>query len=308
MIYFNQLKVKFKIYFLYLHRMGKYFDKLKERLMFKYRLVILDDETYEEQFSFKLSQLNVYVFGGLTVILLILLTSLIISYTPLREYVPGYASTEVKKKATILMDSLNVLNAKNFQNEAKMKAVIDVLTGNIKTNQYQANLDSLLKANKDSISKYSIFASKEDSLYRMSVENMDKYNVKPKKNSTHNLVLFAPVIGTITNKYDGKDQHYGIDIAVKKGTAIKSVEDGTVIFAEWSVDTGFVIIIDHGKNMISVYKHNSSLLKKAGDLVKSGEIIATAGSEGKLSTATHLHFELWYNGYSLDPTQFIVFE
>jgi murein DD-endopeptidase MepM/ murein hydrolase activator NlpD len=288
--------------------MGKYFDKLKERLTFKYRLVILDEETYEEQFSFKLSQMNVYVFGGIAIILLILLTSLVIAYTPLREYVPGYASTEVKEKAEVLIDSLEQLQMRNLQNEVKMQAVMDVLSGKVKTKEYLANLDSLLKANKDSISKHSIYASKDDSLYRQSIENQDRYNVSAKSNSKQSFVLFAPVTGTVTNKYKGKDQHYGIDIAVKSGTPIKSVEDGTVIFAEWSVDTGYVIIIDHGNNLISVYKHNSSLLKNEGDLVKSGEVVATAGSEGKLSTAPHLHFELWYNGYPMDPTQFIAFE
>ncbi len=288
--------------------MGKNFDKLKERLTFKYRLVVLDDETFEEQFSFKLSEINVYVYGGITLILLILLTSLVIAYTPLREYVPGYASTEVKEKAEILLDSLERLQLKNHQNETKMKAVMDVLTGNLKTKEYLANLDSLLKANQDSINKYSIYASKEDSLYRQNVENQDKFNVKNKSNTKQSLVLFSPVIGTITNKYEGRDGHFGIDIAVKSGTPIKSVEDGTVVFSEWSVDTGFVIIVYHGNNLISVYKHNASLLKKEGDLVKSGEIIATAGSEGKLSTAPHLHFELWYNGYAIDPTQFINFE
>lgn len=288
--------------------MGKYFDKLKERLTFKYRLVILDEETYEEQFSFKLSQINVYVFGGIAVILLILLTSLMIAYTPLKEYVPGYASTEVKEKAETLMDSLKTLEMKSVENEAKLMAVMNVLNGQVKTKDYITHLDSILKANKDSISKHSIYASREDSLYRQSVENQDKFNVKSTSSSKQGIVLFAPVTGTITTKYNGKDQHYGIDIAVKSGTPIKSVEDGTVIFSEWSVDTGFVIIIDHGNNMISVYKHNSSLLKSEGDLVKSGEIIATAGSEGKLSTAPHLHFELWYNGYPIDPTQFMVFE
>lgn len=288
--------------------MGKNFDKLKERLTFKYRLVILDEENYEEQFSFKLTELNVYVFGGIAVILLVLLTSLIIAYTPLKEYVPGYASTEVKEKASILLDSLDQLQEKNLQNEAKIKAVMDVLTGKIKTKDYLTNIDSLMKANKDSISKYSIYASKEDLKYRESIEDTDKFNVRSKSQSTHSLVLFAPVTGTITTRYDGRDNHFGIDIAVPRGTPIKSVEGGTVIFSEWSVDTGFVIIVDHGKNMISVYKHNSSLLKKAGEMVKSGEIIATAGSEGKLSTATHLHFELWYNGYPIDPTQFIAFE
>jgi murein DD-endopeptidase MepM/ murein hydrolase activator NlpD len=288
--------------------MGKRFDRLKERLTFKYRLVILDEETYEELFSFKLSELNVYVFGGTAIILLILLTSLIIAYTPLREYVPGYASNDVKEKAEILMDSLESLHEKSMQNDAKLTAVMNVLTGKVKTTEYLANLDSLLKANKDSISKHSIYASKEDSIFREDIAKADRFNIRTNNKNTKRIVLFAPVNGTITKKYSGKDSHYGVDIALIKGTPVKSVEDGTVIFSEWSVDNGFVIIVYHGNNLISVYKNNASLLKKEGDIVKSGEIIATSGAGGKFDGSPHLYFELWYNGYSVDPTQFMNFE
>lgn len=287
--------------------MRDYWSQLKEKLTFKYRLVIIDDDTFEEQFSFKLSRLNVYIFGGVSIILLILITSLVIAYTPLREYVPGYASTEVKEKAQILMDSLDVMNDLSLQQDAKMKAVMAVLTGNVKTKDYKTNVDSLVKANKDSIRNHKIFASKKDSLFRLEVENSDKFNINPGIKAKNDLVFFAPVSGTVTNEFNLREQHYGIDIATPKGTPVKAIEDGTVIFSEWSVDTGFVIIINHGKNVLSVYKHNSSLLKKEGDLVKTGEIIATSGSEGKLSNATHLHFELWYNGYPVDPRKFIHF-
>lgn len=288
--------------------MRDYLSQLKEKLTFKYRLVIIDDDTFEEQFSFKLSRLNVYVFGGVFIILLILITSLVIAYTPLREYVPGYASTEVKQKAQVLMDSLDVMYQKNVQQEAKMKAVMAVLTGNIKVEEYKTNVDSLVKANKDSIKNHQIYASKKDSLFRLEVENQDKFNINPAIKSKNSLVFFAPVSGPITKEYDLRKQNFGIDIATTKGTPVKSIEDGTVIFAEWSVDTGFVIIVNHGKNVISVYKHNATLLKKQGDLVKTGEIIATTGSEHKFTNTTHLHFELWYNGYPVDPKKFIHFE
>lgn len=287
--------------------MGKRFDKLKERLTFKYRLIILDEETYEEQFSFKLSELNVYVFGGTAIIVLILLTSLIIAYTPLREYVPGYASTEVKEKAEVLFDSLQTLQKKSFENDAKLMAAMNVLTGKVKTKEYLANLDSLLKANKDSISKHSIFASKEDSAFRVEFEKENRLNSKSNKNTNKGIVLFAPVNGTITKKYNEKNNQYGIDVAVQKGTPIKSVEAGTVIFADWSVDSGFVIIVYHGNNLISVYKYNASLLKMEGEMVRSGEIIAIAGGETKFNSAPRLYFELWYNGYPVDPTQFMNF-
>jgi murein DD-endopeptidase MepM/ murein hydrolase activator NlpD len=288
--------------------MGKKWDILKRKLTNKYRLVIMNEDTYEELLDFKLSRLNVYVVGGVFSILLILLTSLVISYTPLREYVPGYASTEVKERSAVLMDSLEILAKINEENVIQLQAIKNVLSGNINITDFHVNKDSLLKANRDTIKPSELLASKDDSVFRAEVESQDRYNVIPSQDTKNTLVLFAPVKGTITSTYEARSQHYGIDIAVPKNTPIKSVEDGTVIFSEWSVDTGFVIIIDHGNSLLSVYKHNASLLKKEGEKVKSGEIIATAGSEGQLSTATHLHFELWYNGYPIDPTQFIAFE
>ena len=288
--------------------MGEHFKFLKKKLTNKYRLVIMNEETYEEQVSFKLSRLNVYVLGGLFSIFLIILTSLLIAYTPLREYVPGYSNADVRTRSALLIDSLEILQQKNLENNIQLNAIKAVLSGDIKPVDVKAEVDSLVKVEKDSIKMEEMFASHEDSLFRAKVESEDRYNILPNQVEKHSMVFFEPVTGTVTGKFNADEHHYGVDIAVPKDTPVKAVEDGTVIFAEWSIDTGFVMIIDHGKSIISVYKHNAKLYKKSGDNVQSGEIIATAGSEGKLSNGTHLHFELWYNGYPIDPSQFIQFE
>lgn len=288
--------------------MGDRFEHLKKKLTNKYRLVIMNEETFEEQVSFKLSRLNVYVVGGVFSIFLIVLTSLLIAYTPLREYVPGYTTADVRSRSVILLDSLEILQEKNLENNLQLNAIKTILSGDIKVEDIKADVDSLVKAEKDTLKMEELLASREDSLFRAEIEKADKYNVMPNQIEKHSMVFFAPVTGSITDHFNAKEQHYGIDIAVPKNTPVKAVEDGTVIFSEWSIDTGFVIIVDHGRSIISVYKHNAKLYKKAGDNVKSGEIIAVAGNEGMLSTATHLHFELWYNSYPIDPSQFIQFE
>ncbi|PID68716.1 MAG: peptidase M23 [Flavobacteriia bacterium] len=288
--------------------MGDRFEHLKKKLTNKYRLVIMNEETFEEQVSFKLSRLNVYVVGGVFSIFLIVFTSLLIAYTPLREYVPGYTTADVRSRSVILLDSLEILQEKNLENNLQLNAIKTILSGDIEVEDIKADVDSLVKAEKDTLKMEELLASREDSLFREEIEKADKYNVMPNQIEKHSMVFFAPVTGSITDKFNAKEQHYGIDVAVPKNTPVKAVEDGTVIFAEWSIDTGFVIIVDHGRSIISVYKHNAKLYKKAGDNVKSGEIIAIAGSEGMLSTATHLHFELWYNSYPIDPSQFIQFE
>ena len=121
-------------------------------------------------------------------------------------------------------------------------------------------------------------------------------------------VLFSPVTGTISEAYNPQEKHYAVDIAVAKDTPIKAVADGTVILAEWTTQTGYVIVLDHGNGLISVYKHNSALTKSQGDLVESGEVVAISGNAGELTTGPHLHFELWSDGYPIDPTNFIDFE
>jgi len=287
--------------------MAKKISNLKQKLTNKYRMVILNEDTYEERFSFKLSRLNVYVFGGIIAILLIVLTSLLIAFTPLREYVPGYSSTELKKRATDLTYQLDSLEYIYRINDSKLSAMVSVLRGDESVTNYQNKIDSIIEVNKD-VNLQNLFASKADSIFRSNIDNQDTYNVYESKSAEISTTLFAPVTGTITTNFDSKDGHFAIDIATKKNAPIKAIADGTVIFSEWSVDTGFVIILDHGNSLLSVYKHNSQLFKKQSELVKSGEVIALAGSAGELSTATHLHFELWYNGYPIDPTNFMDFE
>ncbi|VAW26935.1 Lipoprotein NlpD precursor, partial [hydrothermal vent metagenome] len=140
------------------------------------------------------------------------------------------------------------------------------------------------------------------------VERTDRYSLFDQATKGSEIVFFAPVSGTITDGYNPEKKHFAIDIAVEMGTPVKSIADGTVIFAEWTADTGHVIIIEHTGGFISVYKHNTSLHKQQGDLVKSGEVIASAGNTGEFSTGPHLHFELWNEGYPVDPTNYIDFE
>jgi murein DD-endopeptidase MepM/ murein hydrolase activator NlpD len=144
--------------------------------------------------------------------------------------------------------------------------------------------------------------------FRLEIERADRYSIFDEAIRDTDVVFFAPVIGTLTDGYSPKSKHFAVDIAVESNTPVKSVADGTVIFAEWTATTGHVIIIEHNGGFISVYKHNTSLHKEQGDFVKSGEVIASAGNTGELSTGPHLHFELWSGGYPVNPTYYIDFE
>lgn len=280
--------------------------KISRKLLNTYRLVILNEDTFEERLSFKLNRLNVFVLVALSGLILTGLTILLIAFTPLREYIPGYSSTALKKQAVELNFKTDSLQQIIALNEKYYQSIKKVLKGEVETVEF--NRDSIISATKIEVSQSGLDPTREDSILRVKVDKEDKYNLFETATSQASFVLFPPVNGSISDDYDVGAKHYAVDIVVSKDTPIKATADGTVIFAEWTAETGFVIIIEHSKGLISVYKHNASLTKSQGDLVKRGEVIATAGSTGELTTGPHLHFELWSDGYPVNPTNFIDFK
>jgi len=280
--------------------------RLKRKLLDKYRLVVLNEETFEERISIKLTRLNVFVLASLSTIILIALTTILIAFTPLIEYIPGYSSTALKKKATELSYKTDSLQKVIEMNERYYASIKKVLQGDVSAADF--NRDSIIEAVKLEASEVDLNPTPEDSLLRQKVDKEDKYNLFESATSATNFVLFPPANGPISEPYNVKDKHYAVDIVVAKDSPIKSTADGVVIFSEWTATTGYVIIIEHSYGLISVYKHNASLTKTQGELVKAGEVIATAGNSGELSTGPHLHFELWNDGYPINPTNFIEFK
>ncbi|WP_440879948.1 M23 family metallopeptidase [Tenacibaculum sp. C7A-26P2] len=280
--------------------------KFKQKLTDKYRLVILNEDTFQERFSLKLSRLNVFVLGGLFSILLIVLTTLLIAFTSLREYIPGYSSTSLKKKATRLTYEADSLKSRLEVLEAYTSALKPVLTGEIKPEK----IDSIVNINDNGLDldESKLLATKKDSLFREQIESKDRFPLSDVNEDRAKNVFFAPLTGIISQSYDVKSKHYAVDIVSKKGTPVKAIADGTVIISEWTAATGYVIMIQHSNEFLSVYKHNGTLLKQQGEFVKSGEVIANVGSTGELTTGPHLHFELWNDGYSVNPTNYISFE
>jgi murein DD-endopeptidase MepM/ murein hydrolase activator NlpD len=280
--------------------------RITRKLLDKYRLVVLNEETFEERISFKLTRLNVFVLASLSTIILIVLTTVLIAFTPLREYIPGYSSTALKRQATELNYKTDSLQQAILMNEKYYASIKKVLQGDQSVVDF--NRDSIIQAVKLEASEVDLNPIFEDSILRQKVDKEDKYNLFESATSATNFVLFPPANGPISEPYNLKEKHYAVDIVVAKNTPIKATADGVVVFAEWTATTGYVIIIEHSYGLISVYKHNASLTKSQGDLVKAGEVIAAAGNLGELSTGPHLHFELWNDGYPVNPTNFIDFK
>jgi len=280
--------------------------RIAKKLLHKYRLVVLNEDTFEERFAIKLTRLNVFVIVSISTILLVAGTIFLIAFTSLKEYIPGYSSTALKKKATELNYKTDSLQQVINLNEQYYASIKRVLTGDVSTVEF--NRDSIIDAASIDAGQLNLTPSKEDSLLREVVDKEDKYNVFESGLSNANFVLFPPVNGSISEAYNAKEKHFAVDVVVAKDTPVKSTADGTVIFAEWTTQTGYVAIIEHSNDLISVYKHNASLTKQQGDLVKAGEVIALAGNTGELTTGPHLHFELWNKGYPVNPTNFIDFK
>ncbi len=280
--------------------------KIAKKLFTKNRLVILNEDTFEEIFSLRLTLMNVFVVATVGAILIIIITTYIIAFTPLREFIPGYASNKLKRDATELALKSDSLTQAVQKNDAYLKSIKRVLTGDL---DYAAlNKDSILATKIEPTEPENLQPSKAELQLRTAVEQEDKYNLFEKAQQKVDLVLFPPVKGLVTEKFSPKDKHFSVDIAVAKNTPVKAVQSGTVIFADWTPTNGNVIILRHNNGFLSAYKHAATLNASQGDVVKTGEVIAIAGSSGQDSTGIHLHFELWKDGYPIDPEQFIDFE
>jgi murein DD-endopeptidase MepM/ murein hydrolase activator NlpD len=250
----------------------------------------------------------------LAISLLVLLVTIgvyfLIAYTSLREYIPGYADFDTRMEFAENATKIDSLESSIRQQYEKIQIQNNILSGNV--DEYSKDHYRL----KDSIkiAKHSNIPikSKEDSLLRAEFEKDESFNVffdeegKVNKN-IRNILFFPPVRGIITEKFNALAGHPAIDIASTPSAGIKAVLEGTVIYADWSVNTGYTVVIQHKKNLISVYKHNSVLLKKIGNFVQAGETIAIIGESGELSHGPHLHFELWFDGNPVDPEKYIAF-
>jgi len=277
-----------------------------DKLVSKYRLVVLNENTFEEQVSFKLTRLNVFVLFSIASLVLITGTIFLIAFTPLREFIPGYSSTKLTSQANDLAYKTDSLFVKVSGNEQFYGAIKQVLKGEVKAEKF--DIDSIKESIEVDINNAKLTPSSEELKLRKEVDKIEKYSVQNATSFKSDYLFFPPVKGSVTSTFDFKQKHYAIDIAVAKNTPIKAVSRGIVIYSEWAPDTGYVLILKHKSGLTSVYKHNAKLIKFQGDHVTAGEVIAFAGSTGELSTGPHLHFELWDNGKALNPIKFIDFE
>jgi murein DD-endopeptidase MepM/ murein hydrolase activator NlpD len=264
--------------------------KLWDRLRDNYRISILDDENLEEVGSYNLSLLSFYIFISVVALLLSVMVISFIVFTPVKRLIPGYGDINDNKKFIELSRKVDALEEEVRAYDVYTLGLKNMLTGGIHNSSVE-KIDSL------------------EALKNIPPQMINQADVLESKRAKElNFLKFAvPVSGKISARFRPDIQHYGVDILAAKDSPIKSIMDGIVINADQSITTGNSVFIQHTKNLVSVYKHNSALLVKTGDIVKTGQAVAIIGNTGEMSTGPHLHFEMWYDGKYINPENYLTF-
>lgn len=291
-------------------------NPIKEVIKHKHRFVVMDTDTFKEKFSFQLSGINLFVTVGISVIVLVLLTTVLIAFTPLREWIPGYTNTRMVEQSYENMRHVDSLEIRL----AEQEWMISTLQAVLRDERLGGDFETLKQDSTSSLTQLSkvYHHTMEDSLLRAEVEREDnRYQVRGSvamapvtindNGSALSHLFFTPLKGKILRPFEKDGQHAGIDIAGAPGQAVYAAYSGTVISANFTSDEGYVVVIQHPGNVTSIYRNNDIVLKHRGDVVRAGDPIAHVASPNKGDASAYLHFELWVNGLSVNPEEYISF-
>ncbi len=268
-----------------------------------FRFAIINDNSLEEVFNIKFSRARLLWLTAAILLAISVIFVLLLGYTPLRNLIPGKSKTHVQNELIMMIQKADSLEKSLGNYSLYTKNLKKVLSDSV-------SLDSVQDLFKETfiVKELDFKPSVEDSILRAEVEAEESIslnsNLKEKK---LNSFFIKPVDGLITEGFNKKTGHFGVDIVSKKGAFISSIDDGMVLFSSWTHEFGYVLVIKHQNSFISFYKHNSEVFKSKGDYVKSGETIAIIGNSGKYSTGPHLHFELWKGSSPVNPLNYILF-
>jgi len=280
--------------------------KLITKLHHKYRLSIYNDSNLEEVWFLRLSRMNVLLVFGSLIILIIFGVTILISFTPLREFIPGYPDKNTRK--TIVTNALKVdsLERELSMWQRHLDNINKVLSG---------RPTDVIESKPDTTKKYKnldLNRSEEDAKLRAEVEAAERYKLsvfdKAKKpQGISGVKFYTPVRGKIVKPYNSQSGELGVLLSAAPNDLVLATLEGTVVSSGWSMDYGYTVVIQHNNNILSVYKYNSRALKKVGEKVRAGEAVAVVGAKQESKKESQLLFELWYNGVPINPQQYVIF-
>ena len=276
---------------------------VKKQTESNYRLVVMKEDSYQEKFDLSLSKRNIFLISFFVTFLVILTTSLIIFYTPVREYIPGYDTSKIRSQAIENLEKIDSLMSSLQKNEQFIESFSSTLKGESFNNKYE-NTNIITELD---LSELESNIQIEDSILRIFVDKEDKFNVIENENNQISLDLISPASGLISEGFNLADKHFGVDIVLKERSSVKSISDGIVLFSDWTLGSGYTLVIYHKNKLTSIYKHNQSVQVEKGEFVQSGQVIALSGNTGEFTTGPHLHLEIWDSQGPLDPEDLINF-
>ncbi len=286
-------------------RKNRKWNSFLQKMRFRYRVSIMNENTLEEAWYLRLSRFSVFIYVSFLIFLTFTLLALVIIYTPLKYYLPGYGNPDERLdiiNKTLQIDSL--LHQMEIQS-TYLDMVKGIVTGDL-------SKDSLLLSDSISLENRAevlMEKSKAEREFVEKYEEEEKYNLSAlvSKETKSVFVFFKPTKGVITSSFNPKEKAYGISMVTTPHETVVSVLSGTVIYTSYSLDYGWVMQVQHEENYLSIYKFNTQLLKKVGDYVKAGEAIAFTGDDRELKTGNHFYFELWQQGKAINPEEMIIF-
>ena len=275
----------------------------KKQIKNNYRLAVFNEDSYEEKFALSLSKRNIFLAISFITLFVILITTVFIFYTPVREYIPGYDTTKIRIQAIQNLEKIDSIMISLQKN----KQFIESFSSTINKQDFNSVYADNQNLQKVDLNELKVNINVEDSILRKIVEIEDRFNIIESENNKISIDLTSPASGLISEGFSFSDKHFGVDIVLKERTPVKSISDGIVIFSAWTLNYGYTVVVYHKNKLTSIYKHNESINVKKGDFVMSGEVIALSGNTGDLTTGPHLHFEIWDSQGPLNPEDLISF-
>ncbi len=281
---------------------------LSSVLTTRYQLIIRNEESFAEKTSVGFTYSKLILFSFLLFIVVFGMSFFLVETVLEKWFDPKYEQMVLNQQLYGLALKVDSLALEVDRKDRFITNFQRVLSGD--TSDFK-DPSELLRGESQPLSRPSnLQIEPTDSAFRKDFEKSDLSLItlaNVKKQELHEAFFFSPITGFISDRYNVKKGHYGVDIVTKTNEPVKCIADGTVLFASWTQDAGYVVMIQHSANLISAYKHNAELYKKVGTFVNAGEIISIVGNSGELTNGPHLHFELWYNGNSLNPEEFVTF-
>ena len=275
----------------------------KKQTSSNYRLAVVREDSYEEKFALSLSKRNIFLSISFITLFVILITTVFIFYTPVREYIPGYDTTKIRIQAIKNLEKIDSIMISLQKNKQFIESFSSTINGEEFNSVYFDNQS----VQNIELSELEANTNVEDSLLRKIVEIEDRFNIIESEDNEISIDLISPANGLISEGFNFSNKHFGVDIVLKERTPIKSISDGIVIFSAWTLSYGYTVVVYHKNKLTSIYKHNESVKVKKGDFVMSGEVIAMSGNTGELTTGPHLHLEIWDSQGPLNPEDLISF-